>query len=85
MPRDAIVRAAAVDKCAFRLGVCAGNEPARIVGWPEYQGAASPEHVRKKLMKPERKVHDQVSRDEWTSAWIPEALPSVKYCSVLRL
>ena len=63
MPRDAVVGPAAVDKCALRLGTCAGNEPAKIVGWFEYQGAASPEHVGKELMKPERKIRHQVSRD----------------------
>jgi hypothetical protein len=63
MPRDAVVRPAAVDKCALCLRVCAGNEPAKIVGWAEYQGATSPKHIGKKLMEPERKVYDQVSRD----------------------
>jgi len=62
MPRDAIVGAAAVDKSAFRLRIRAGHGPAKIVGWPEYQGTASPEHVGKELVEPERKVRNQSSR-----------------------
>lgn len=56
MPGDAVIRPAAVNKGTLRLRIRAGNEPAKIVGWAEYQGAASSKHIGKELMKPERKV-----------------------------
>src|SRR5579863_3138505 len=57
-----VVDAAAVEKSTLRLGISAGEKPARVPGWMKHQAATSAKNVGTEPANPERKAYNYIGR-----------------------